>query len=550
VANGSSGQAIQDAANAISQMRNDISAMVTDIRNMNSALSVTSSQASNVSGRNAASSFDPGGGSSSGGMDIGRIAMSSNPMLATVGEAVKMGFNTAKDAALASYTDLRIGREDALNLERQRLIARTGTGNFKNFQNNLNIAMNDINVQDRWAITKDLAGAMSSYYNQAMGGGIAGEQRASMAVGAMHTLASVAGIDASAVGAGTGALYSSQSYYKAMAAGIQTRNPVTGDMLQPEEIINQYRKRLARNTPEEIKRALGPGGTLRAELMQTWGDAGLVEMVSKGLVMSAEQGAPLRVGDIQSAAIKTGYAGTEWTQGKDTESLKYGAMQNRVAEYTNDVTAGLATTNTILADINAKIANLGGDDSALGKAMRKFVGATETFGGIMDQALIDMPKTTALAWDKLSGAISSLVNLATNPNPATFFGALSASTDFGALALGGLFVRSITAGASGGEPTPTPWVNSSGGAPVPPRSENYDPNLLTSEPAPQTGGLAVSSLSDGQAPYIAGTVNNNTVSINLTVSNASDAEAQKFAAKVQEILSSDEELAAAGEGKF
>lgn len=570
--NGSSSQAIQDAANSISQMRNDISAMVADIRNMNSALSVTSSKTQNA--------FQAGGSTSgSWGMDFGRIAAkfqtggTASGVVEIAKEAGKTAFKAAKDTALASYNDLRVGRDQAMQLERQRLIARGGTGDFTRFQDNLNISMNDINVQDKWAVTKDLANAYSSYYAQAMGGGIAGEQRTAMAIGGMHTLASIAGVSAEAVGGATGAMYSSQAYYKAMAAGIQTRNPVTGDMLSPEEIVNQYRKRLAGNTPEEIKRALGPGGTLRAELMQTWGDPALVEMVSKGLVMSSEMNAPLKVGDIQTAAMTAGgsqaYAGTEWTQGKDTDSLKQGHEMNRIAEYTNDITAGIATSNVILADINAKIADLGG-------WMRDFFGATETFGGIMDQFLEDMPQTTMLIWEQLKDALSNMISGATSANPFDFMSGLSS---LGTILGGAFFMKWATGGAAKEEPektgeypsgeggsgsggsgsggsgasavqtgllgsiTPAMFLPGEGTAP-----EGAEPVEGASDTATNP---ILATLSDGGIA-IAGTVNRttNNVSINLTVAKATDAEATRFANRVKVLLADDEELIKAGEGSF
>lgn len=404
--------------------------------------------------------------------------------MVAAGSALKSAFTTVKDVALASYNDLRIGRDEAMDYERQRLVARAGTGNFDRFQDNLNLAMNQVNVQNRQQFTADLATAYSGYYSQAFGGGIQGEQKTAAAVGAMHTLGSVAGLAPEAVGGATNALYDPTTYYKAMAAGIQTRNPVTGDMLNPEEIINQYRGRLSGNTPEEIKRALGPGGMLRAELNQTYQDAGLVEMISKGIVMSAEAGKPMEVGDLQSMAIETGYAGGVWTQGKDSSTKLNQAYQERVAEYTNDVTNGIATSNNILADINAKMANLEG-------LPRTLVAMGETFGGLMDTFTLNMPQTTAVVEDQAKQAIASLVDAIKSGNPLDL---LNAGVKFGSLALGGGVIKAWTGGEADKDPEKSGTYPSGGGTGTAPPGAGVP---APATPTPQQAQAAVMPQSSG-----------------------------------------------------
>jgi hypothetical protein len=445
-----SGDAIQAAADAMASAAESMASMADSSAQISSNMKAASSAAS--SGGGGGGGWKVGGTGSQGtGYNSAKVDTAFGTYGAVGGVATmamevgKIALTTIKDSAVSSYNDLRVGRGEALEFERQRARARTGTGEFTRFQDNLNLGMNDINVQNRHQFTADLASAYGSYYSQGFGGGIQGEQRTALAVGGMHTLAAISGVAPEDVGGATNALYDPSTYYRAMAAGVMTRNPVTGDMLAPEEIINQYRNRLKNNTPEEIKRALGPGGILRAELNQTYGDSALVDMVAKGLVMSAEAGKPLEIGDIQSRAMEQGYAGTEWTQGKDSEAKKQAARQSQVAEYTNDVTAGIATSNEILADIYAKIEDLGG-------FFRKAFGAGETLGGIMDTFNTDMPETTAMLSEKIGGALSEIVSAITSGNP---WGAVGGVAQLGTILAGAMIIRGVTAGQSNVEPERT-----------------------------------------------------------------------------------------------
>ena len=486
----SAGDAMADLGPAISQMAAEIRQMAGDFRSIAGSMGSMSASSNRFSAG--------GAGEGGGGVDLGRVGSGIakggiGGAVEVAGAVVKGALGLTKDVAVASFNDLRIGRGEALEYERQRLIGRTGTGDFTRFKDNLNISMNDINVQSRQQMTADLANAFSSYYSQGMGGGIAGERRTAMAIGSMHTLASVSGVSAEAVGGATGSLYSSQAYYRAMASGVMTRNPITGDMLSPEEIANQYRQRFKNNTPEEIKRALGPGGMLRAEMTQTWGDQNLVEMISKGIVMTAESGKALVTGDVQSTAMDLGYAGTKYTRGKDTESLKEGEKQNRVGEYTNDITAGIATSNKILADINAKLADPGS------AAARAFLGATETFGGFIDTFNTDMPQTTQLVMDTLTKAMGDLAGAFLSLDPLSMASAgIGAITSLGTLAAIGGIGLTLTHGAARGEPARTgDYPSGMGGE----GTQFMDPYVLNSlgldpqgKPLPYSNGLTTGTI--------------------------------------------------------
>ena len=609
-----SGDSIQQAADSMAAAADSMASMAASSAEISSNMKSASSASSSGGG----GGWRPGAAGSQGtGYNADKVDTAFNTYgsvggMATMAmEVGKIALTTAKDAAVTSYQDFRVGRGEALEFERQRARARTGTGEYSRFQDNLNLGMNDINVQNRHQFTADLATAYGSYYSQSFGGGVQGEQRTALAVGGMHTLAAISGVAPEDVGGATNALYDPTTYYKAMAAGVMTRNPVSGDMLAPEEIINQYRNRLKNNTPEEIKRALGPGGMLRAELNQTYGDPALVDMVAKGLVMSAEAGKPLEIGDIQSMAMDQNYANTEWTQGKDTEAKKQAARQSQVAEYTNDVTAGIATSNEILADIYAKIEDLGGK-------VRKAFGAGETVGGIMDTFSADMPATLQMMEEKISGALSEIVGAFTGGNPLS---AVGGAAQLATILGGALLVRGVTAGQSNVEPehtgnypagtSPPPGTGASSTstpagalmtgslqaavqvgtalqAAVMPSAGESGPLQASVMPATGDSGILQAAVMPTGYDQTLGVVDDSelvvddpssaspvvggaeprseeqqradarkrtgggagTVNLYVTVQRATDAEAIKLARRVKAILESNDELVTAGDGKF
>jgi hypothetical protein len=304
---------------------------------------------------------------------------------------------TGMNLPISAFNDYRVGREAALSWEGAQRQQYMGTGSFANFRDRVNDAMNPFNVQNRSVLQNDVASTLSMGYGAGFGGSTVGERKAAQNVGSLHSMAAMAGINPDQVGGIQASLYSSQSYYKAMAAGIQTRNPTTGDMLSFEEIASQYGNRLKGLSLDEVNRGLMPGGGLYAELEQTWGAQG-AEMMAKTIQAQAQGGKTImEAGGVEGLGLGIDAFGNPATQALDSESARQQSEQERIMEYAPKVTEGIVAVNEQLIKLNNFLTDQGADS---------IFGKLETVGTGLDTLAHVMPSTA----DVLLGGIAELVS--------------------------------------------------------------------------------------------------------------------------------------------
>lgn len=431
----SNGSAIEAAAAAVSGIRSDMSAIEASARNIERSLS-RASKTSPGSGFGAQNAGGGTGFSKDQGMSLGQITS----QLGGVGSVARVGaFGVGALAggvgggiAAAAFGDLRVSAERAMTYEAARFGASRATGDFANFRGMIDIARNDFNVQNEAAFLQTVQyGTQRLGMAGIMGGGTVGANRAAQAIGSFNTLAGMAGIDQSMVGGAMQSMYGAQSYYASMAAGIQTRNPATGELLSPESVINQMWGQSGiggmdkERALQQIDIDFGIGGMGRAQLEEMFGQGSpMVDMVVEGLRMRAQNnGQALKEGAMQDQAKESGQRGNKWTQAMDSQRSAESAQLDLVGEYVNDVTAGIEEAYKHIESAVEYMAEAEG-------LLRDIIGGLMTIGAQMDVFKTELPGAT----EGITGFFSGLPGLFASALGGGLGGALGAGGKAGGLA--------------------------------------------------------------------------------------------------------------------
>lgn len=415
----SSGDAASTFANTIAGIKADMAAIEASAKNIERSLSKASSRRlGGGSGFGAQNSGGNTGFSKDQGMELGDI---SSPPRGT-GRALAFGAGTlaggwAGGIALAGFGDLRVGPNRGLNYEAARFGTAQATGEFSSFKNIIDTARTDFNVQNEQAFMQSVVAATQrGGMVGLMGGGTVGERRAGQIIGGYNSLAGMAGIDQSAVAGTMNSMYGAPAYYAALAAGIQTRNPVTGELMSSESIVNQMWTSTGmtgmskEKALQQIDINYGYGGQGRAQLLQMFGgDENAVQMVVEGLRVRAQSGEALGEGAIEAAAKEAGLLGTEMTQGMEGARGLESARLNQTGEYVNDVTEGVAAAASHLTDAVDLLANLEGP-------LRDIVGAIEGLAAELDVFQTEVPGLTRGLTDFFGGLPMFLTGLLLGKN--------------------------------------------------------------------------------------------------------------------------------------
>jgi hypothetical protein len=418
---GGSKKSAEEFGRTIARIKDDIASMEKSVEKMAVQMAKAADSSQRIKTRGGGGGGGGGGGSSSTGTGQGNTGVAQDQQIgvsevrtSSIGQQMLGDMGRASGSALLGipgnlFNDLRVGRNTASQYEQSRLIARGGTGQFDNFRGLMNTAMGDFNVQNRAVLERDVATAMKGGWGAGFGGGQAGQEKAAASMGGLHTLARASGIAPEAVQGMGNSLYSSGTYYKAMAAGIMTRDPRTGEMLSPEAIVNQYyNQRLQGKSRDEVMNAIKPGGGLRAELEQTFGDPAMVESLVTGMTIAVENGGTIAEGAIEQAAVEAGYLGSDNTKIGDSESKLQGAEQGRIMEFTGRVADGVERANGLLETVNDELTARGADS---------WVGTLEEIGGGLDALNTRLPDTTGA----INGLISALSGAAVGGATSAFF---------------------------------------------------------------------------------------------------------------------------------
>ena len=409
---GFSNDAADTFAKVIAQIKSDMASIEASAKNIESSLTKASRQ--KVGGGSSFGAQNSGGGTgfskdAGGTSALGKIS-------SQVGGAKGIGYTAAFGAgaamgglggggaiagglAFAGLPDLVMRPERALDMEAARFGVAQSTGDFGSFRRMMDGARNDFNVQNEQAFQNSVVyGTQRAGMVGLNGGGTVGERRAASQIGGYNTMAGLAGIDQSRVPGAMAAMQSSQAYYASMAAGVQTRNPVTGELLGVESQINQLWSstgiRKGTSTEEALKQIdiqFGAGGMGDRQLTEMYGgDEAAKAMVVEGLRIRARTGKPLTENQVQEqmkALGAEGGLGTEKTQGMEgvrgLESAKVGMGM----EYLDDATAGIEEATKHITNAVDLLTELEGP-------LRDLVGHYTTLANQMDVFKTELPRAT------------------------------------------------------------------------------------------------------------------------------------------------------------
>jgi hypothetical protein len=599
----STGDAAEAFAKVTSQIKSDMAAMEKSAKNIEQHLGKASKHSLGGGGAGSADKGSGGTGDAAPaftGSSLGAIS-------SQLGGAKGMGYGAAFSGgalagalggfggagtlaggiALAGLPDLVMRPERALNMEGARFGMAQATGSFGTFQNMMNTARNQFNVQNEQAFMNTMV-----YGTQRMGmvGLAGGEQRAASQIGGYNTLAGMAGIDQSMVPGVMGSMNSAQAYYSSMAAGVATRNPVTGELLGIESQVNQLWGSAGiqgmgqKQALDQIDINYGAGSAGRAQLEQMYGgDQNAVNMVIEGLRIRARQGGdPLKENQVQDQVKgKAGGLGSEYTQGMEgTRGLESSKMAMG-AEYLNDATAGIEEAAKHITNAVDLLTELEGP-------LRDMVGAYTTMANQMDVFKTELPRATdgvTSFFTGLPGLFTSFIMGAFGKSMLARLGIGAATSGVAGSALAAaapvLAVGAVAAGTVAGVGLAGKWAvnrftdyDEHKGAdankaiatqPYVPRASGYGSYskgewFVESDQVAQIhyGEMVVPNriatavreeLAVGKTSPVAkkeGTI----VNINLTIQKASDQEAVYFAQKVKRLIEDDRELMSIGSGRM
>lgn len=610
----SNGDAADTFSKVIAQIRSDMAAIEASAKNIEKSLSKSSRHsfggssfgASNSGGNTGSAS--PTDMSSSLGEISGSVGGKARTAMFGIGGiagAVGGAGFLPGGIALAGLPDLIDRPEAALNKEAARFGMAQATGDFGTFQNMLNVAKNDFNVQNQQAFMNTMVfGTQRMGLVGMLGGGRVGETRAASQIGGYNTLAALAGIDQSQVPGMMASMNGAQAYYASMAAGVMTRNPVTGEPIGIEGQVNQlWRSAGIQGMSQEdalaqidINYGIGSMGRLQLEQMYG-GDQAAVESVIEGLRIRARQGGkPLtenQVQDQMKAIGAEGGLGTEKTQGMEATRRLEGERLEMGAKYLDDATAGIEEAANLIADAVETLTELQGP---LETMLRGYI----TLANQMDVFQTEVPGLTKGLTDFFGGLPSLLMSYLLGrfglragagllgkalpkmiPGGGAAVAGATAVAGTGALFVAGGWNTAQKASQGYDMDTGTYDKDASRSEPLAKtiwnwlRGEGWDRGWTKGE-GKSKGDWFVEADQDGRIHYgemvlparVADAVreelalgktsptassrrgDGTTVNIYLTVQKASDSEAIYFANRVKRILDSDEELLAIGTGRF
>jgi len=533
-------------------------------------------------------------------MSLGEIS-SSVPgkmrALAFGGGALAGGW--AGGIATAGLPDLRVTPNEALNYEAAKFGTMQATGSFGSFQNIMDSAKTDFNVQNQQAFMQSIvAGTQRGGMVGLMGGGTVGERRAGTIIGGFSSLAGMAGIDQSTVGSTMNSMYGATAYYSALAAGVQTRNPVTGELASAESMVNQLwantgmKGKSGQDALTQIDIDYGYAGQGRAQLMQMFGgDENAVQSVIEGMRIRAQnEGKALTAGQIEEQSKEAGILGTKETQGLETARALESANLGLTAEYAMDVTTGFADAAekiteavNLLADLEGPLRTIVGKYMEIAAELDTFQtevpgmtkDLTNFFGGLPGAILMALGGKSLLG-----GALKTGAGVAARGAGAA---ALSAAAPL-AIPAAALVGTTLAVGAvgtwavnrytdypeHGGSKANSAIARNAG---TNTRSSGYGsyaegewnvesdqiarihhgemvlPNRVASAVREELAlGQTSGPVNSRTSPKKGG--EGTTVNIYLTVQRASDQEAVQFAHKVKRLIDDDQELLSIGSGRF
>lgn len=609
----SNGDAADTFSKVIAQIRSDMAAIEASAKNIEKSLSKSSRHSFGGSSFGASNSGGNTGSASPTDMSSSLGEISGKGRVAAFGVGAGIGTMLgagpiAGGIALAGLPDLIDRPEAALNKEAARFGMAQATGDFGTFQNMLNVAKNDFNVQNQQAFMNTMVfGTQRMGLVGMLGGGRAGETRAASQIGGYNTLAALAGIDQSQVPGMMASMNGAQAYYASMAAGVMTRNPVTGEPIGIEGQVNQlWRSAGIQGMSQEdalaqidINYGIGSMGRLQLEQMYG-GDQAAVESVIEGLRIRARQnGAPLKENQVQDQMTAIGDAGGgiggKKTQGMTATRRLEGERLEMGAKYLDDATAGIEEAANRIADAVETLTELQGP---LEKMLKGYItlanqmdvfqtevpgmtnGLTKFFGGLPELlGQLIMLKFGGSILTKVAGPLLARLGI----GAAASAGSAALSAAAAPLAVGAAAATAVAGVGLGAK-----WVVE--------KTTDYDVHhgrnankaiaerMQSGQITPNASGYGfhskgdwfVEADQDGRIHYgemilparVADAVREElavgktspvaasrrgegtTVNIYLTVQKASDSEAIYFANKVKRIIDSDQELLAIGAGRM
>jgi hypothetical protein len=595
----STGDAAEAFAKVTSQIKSDMAAMERSAKKIEQHLGKASKHSLGGGGVGSADKGSGGTGDAAPAFTGSSLGAISSQLGGAKGMGYGAAFGTgalmggiggggalAGGIAFAGLPDLVMRPERALNMEGARFGMAQATGSFGTFQNMMNTARNQFNVQNEQAFMNTMV-----YGTQRMGmvGLAGGEQRAASQIGGYNTLAGMAGIDQSAVPGVMGSMNSAQAYYSSMAAGVQTRNPVTGELLGIESQVNQLWGSAGiqgmgqKQALDQIDINYGTGSAGRAQLEQMYGgDQNAVNMIIEGLRIRARQGGdPLKENQVQNQVKgKDGGLGSEYTQGMEgTRGLESSKMAMG-AEYLNDATAGIEEAAKHITNAVDLLTELEGP-------LRDMVGAYTTMANQMDVFKTELPRATDGVTSFFTGLPGLLTSFIMGSFGKSILGRLGISAGASLLGPAAAAVAPVAAlgvgiaGVTAGVGLAGKWAvnrftdyDEHKGAkankalaekPYVPRASGYGSYskgewFVESDQVAQIhyGEMVVPNriatavreeLAVGKTSPVAkkeGTI----VNINLTIQKASDQEAVYFAQKVKRLIEDDRELMSIGSGRL
>jgi hypothetical protein len=412
----SSGDSAQTFAKVIAQIKADMASIEASAKNIEGSLS-KASRANISGGAGSTGTSKPAFGSSSlgkistqlgGASGIGHTAaFGAGAAMGGMGIGGTQGW-VAGGLAFAGLPDLALRPERALDIENARFGVAQATGDFGSFRSMMDTARNSFNVQDQQAFRNTVVwGTQRAGMVGLNGGGTVGERRAASQIGGFNTMAALAGIDQSQVPGAMNSMLGAPAYYASMAAGVMTRNPVTGETIGVEGQTNQLYKTSGLSGMSQAKAlqqidiSYGIGGAGRAQLMEQYGgDEAAVDMVIEGLRVQARQGGkPLTENQVQDQMKdigEEGGLGTEYTQGNEGVRALENAKTGLDLETLNAATAGIEEATKHITNAVEYLTDLEG-------ALATIRDAYVTMANQMDVFKTELPGATKGITDFLSG---------------------------------------------------------------------------------------------------------------------------------------------------
>lgn len=412
----SSGDAASAFAKITAKIKSDMAAIEASAKNIEASLAKASRHSIGGGAGFGAQSDGGGTGFSTGTMTSSLGSISGKGYAAAFGAGAAMGGlgiggsqgTIAGGIAFAGLPDLALRPERALDIENARFGVAQATGSFQSFRNMMDIARNSFNVQDQQAFRNTVVyGTQRAGMVGLNGGGTVGERRAAAQIGGYNTMAALAGIDQNAVPGIMNTMNSAQAYYASMAAGVMTRNPVTGETIGVEGQTNQlydsnFKGLSTQQALNQIDIQFGDvAGAGRQQLREQYGNnEDAIQTVINGLRIRARQGGkPLKENQVQDQMKELGEnggLGSEYTQGNEGVRALENAKTGLDLETLNAATAGIEEATKHITKAVEYLTDLEG-------ALETIRDGYVTMANQMDVFKTELPGATKGVTDFLSG---------------------------------------------------------------------------------------------------------------------------------------------------